>query len=175
MVSRGIASKGWETAINAFQQLKDNNAHLVLVGHSDHLHDLKKQYGSDTRIHFAGHSDNPVNMIHAFDAGLLPTTYPSESLPTVVIEYLFCHKPVIASEAGEIKNMICRDGKEAGIIIPISNDKVPADEVSTAMKRYINEAQFYNLHKGNTAFCFEQFEMDKCIDRYTEVYANAGK
>lgn len=175
MVSRGIASKGWETAIKAFEQLNNPNTHLVLVGGGDYLHHLKSEYAGNTRIHFTGHNDNPINMINIFDVGLLPTTYPSESLPTVVIEYLYCGKPVIASDAGEISYMISREGKDAGVIVPIVHETVSENKVSEAMQRYTNDPQFYNLHKENTAYCFEQFEMNKCVDRYMQIYAEAAK
>src|SRR6185437_13149544 len=93
-------------------QLNTEKAHLVLVGESTYLQTLKNNFAQHQTIHFIGESKNPLEWVNIFDVGLLPSTYASESLPTVVIEYLCCNKPVIASDAGEIVNMIQCDGKD---------------------------------------------------------------
>jgi len=173
MVSRGIAEKGWQTAIDAFLMLGKENARLVFVGEGEHLTKLKNEYKDNDRIHFTGNSGSPLELINIFDVALLPSVYASESLPTVVIEYLFCGKPVIASDAGEISNMLQNEGRQAGIIVPIRDDTVSSQELCTAMKRYMNDSALYHEHSNNAAICFEQFDMDKCISSYMDVYKNA--
>lgn len=173
MVSRGIASKGWETAILAFIALKAPNAHLVLVGDGEHLQHLSREYAVYKQIHFVGGTEKPLEWISMCDAGLLPTTYPSESLPTVVIEYLCCGKPVIASDAGEIVNMLHADGNVAGIITPITNGTVNVAELTEAMRQYLTDQTLYQTHCQHTAACYAQFDMDACIAHYTTVYEGA--
>lgn len=170
MVSRGIPDKGWQVAIDAFIKIKTDTTHLVLVGASDYLTELKDNYASEKNIHFTGHADNPLDWVNMMDVGLLPTTYPSESLPTVVIEYLCCGKPVIASNAGEINNMITVDKNEAGLIIPIKNNCVSVDTVSIAMQTYFVDKNLLAEHTKNTSICYEQFDMIKCIDAYLKEY-----
>ncbi len=174
MVSRGIPEKGWQVAIDAFKQL-NKDAHLVLVGDSDYINELKATYGNEPNIHFTGHSDNPLDWINIMDVGLLPTTYPSESLPTVIIEYLSCGKPVVASNAGEIVNMITYNEQEAGLIIPIIDDAVSTDGVQQAMTTYMNDNELYKQHSNSAKACYQQFDMDKCIQSYVTVYKNAGQ
>jgi glycosyltransferase involved in cell wall biosynthesis len=173
MASRGIKEKGWDVAINAFINLKKKNMHLILVGQSDYLKKLKEKYSTYRNIHFAGHSNNPMEWISICNAGLLPSTYASESLPTAVIEYLYCGIPVIASDAGEIRNMLTYNGNEAGIVIPIINDKIAVTDVTTAMEKYIDDKSLYDLHRSNTALCSKNFDMDKCISGYLNVYNEA--
>lgn len=173
MVSRGIAEKGWEVAINAIQKLNNPHIHLVLIGESDYLVGLSEKYKSETQVHFIGHSDKPLDWITMMDVGLLPTTYASESLPTVIIEYLCCHIPSIASDAGEIINMLQINSKPAGIIVPIKNNSVSVDEVAAAMQRYITDAGLYATHKKNAILCYEQFDMNKCIESYLATYQDA--
>lgn len=175
MVSRGIAEKGWQVAIDAFLQLNNPNTHLVLTGDGDYLSSLKEKYTPETRIHFTGHSDSPINWINIFDAGLLPSTYPSESLPTVIIEYLYCKVPVIASDAGEITNMTGQNNNPAGLIVPIAVGKVDTNEFAMAMSQYLNDKELYLVHKANTRKCYEMFDMDKCVASYTAVYQQAIK
>ncbi len=173
MVSRGIPDKGWQVAIDAFIKLNNPATHLVLTGSGEYLDDLKEKYASVKRIQFTGHSDAPINWINIFDAGLLPSTYPSESLPTVVIEYLYCHVPVIASDAGEIVNMTGQDANPSGIIVPIENGVVSSKLVAKAMNDYITDKQLYGEHKANTDKCYQMFDMAKCVDAYTNVYQQA--
>ncbi|MBN9484962.1 MAG: hypothetical protein BGO70_05425 [Bacteroidetes bacterium 43-93] len=173
MVSRGIAEKGWEPAIEAFIKMQQQDTHLVLVGESDYLDSLKAKYAVHQNIHFIGHSDKPLDWIQMMNAGLLPTTYMSESLPTVIIEYLCCGIPVIASDAGEIANMIQLNGKQAGIIIPIRNNSVSVDELSNAMKLLATNPVEYDTYRANANYCYTQFDMNKCIEAYCTVYNDA--
>lgn len=173
MVSRGIAEKGWQVAIDAFLMLKEPGIHLVLTGSGEYIEALKEQYKNEQRIHFTGHSDNPINWINIFDVGLLPSTYPSESLPTVIIEYLYCRLPVVASDAGEIVNMTAQGTHPAGLIVPIKDGKVDATEFSRAMARYIQEKELYNSHRENVSRCYQMFDMGKCVASYTTVYQEA--
>jgi glycosyltransferase involved in cell wall biosynthesis len=170
MVSRGIAEKGWKTAIDAFLMLDAADTHLVLVGEGEYLSGLKGKYKDNKQIHFTGNTGTPLDLINIFDVALLPSVYASESLPTVVIEYLYLGKPVIASDAGEIKNMLHVGEQEAGIIVPIKEGVISAEEISMAMRRYRAERDLYLLHSKHTDVCFRQFDMDKCIHRYMDVY-----
>jgi glycosyltransferase involved in cell wall biosynthesis len=173
MVSRGIAEKGWEIAIEAFLQLNKPNTHLVLVGESEYLRALKNVYAAHPNIHFTGHSDKPLDWIHIMNVGLLPTLYASESLPTVIIEYLCCGIPSIASDAGEIVNMIQVGDKKAGITVPIQNNTISVDGVKAAMEKYISDKAYYNEHCKNAAECYAQFDMDKCLLAYYNAYDDA--
>lgn len=175
MVSRGIPEKGWQSAINAFIELNAPGSHLVLVGSSDYLSSLKQQYKDSKIIHFTGHADNPVNWINIFDVGLLPSTYPSESLPTVIIEYLYCNVPVIASNAGEIVNMTGQGSTPAGQIVTIADGKINDGELANAMKEYLYNKALYAQHKANAAACYEMFDMDKCVSAYSNIYSKASQ
>jgi len=107
------------------------------------------------------------------DVGLLPTTYPSESLPTIIIEYLCCGIPSVASDAGEIVNMLQYEGKQAGLVVPIVNGSVSVDGVKDAMQRYLTDKKFYEEHKANAELCYNQFDMDKCLASYYNIYYNS--
>lgn len=173
MVSRGIAEKGWEVAIEAFLKLNAPNTHLVLVGESEYMRALSNSYSSYKNIYFTGHSDKPLDWIKIMNVGLLPTTYPSESLPTIIIEYLCCGIPSVASDAGEIVNMLQYEGKHAGLVIPIVNGSVSVDGVKDAMQQYLTDKQFYEEHKTNAVLCYNQFDMDKCLASYYNIYYNS--
>lgn len=172
MVSRGVPKKGWEKAIAAFRQASLPNAVLVLVGWSDYMADLKKKFASSTLL-FAGFSATPLHYIQHFDFCLLPTLFPYESLPTVIMEYLFCGKPVIATRVGEIKKMITGDdGNEAGLLLDFSNGDVSVAQLAEAMKKLAGgetRKAFAEVASG----AFEKFRMDNCIKSYMRLYHSA--
>ncbi len=173
MVSRGIAEKGWEVTIEAFLKLNAPNTHLVLVGESEYMRALSNSYSTHKNIYFTGHSDKPLDWIKIMNVGLLPTTYPSESLPTIIIEYLCCGIPSVASDAGEIVNMLQFEGKQAGTVIPIKDGSVSVEGVKDAMQKYLTDKEFYQEHKSNAALCYNQFDMDKCVASYYSIYYNS--
>jgi glycosyltransferase involved in cell wall biosynthesis len=170
MVSRGIPSKGWQVAIDAFLLLKDPKCHLILVGGSEYLGELSLKYNHNKQIHFVGHSNSPLDWINIFDVGLLPSTL--DNLPTVVMEYLYCGKPVISSDAGELETMLNNEHNQAGITIAIRNGLISSADFSKAMKIYREDKDLYRLHKKNTDICFSPFNMNKCIKSYENIYGN---
>ncbi|KAA5548320.1 glycosyltransferase family 4 protein [Adhaeribacter rhizoryzae] len=169
MVSRGIPGKGWDVAIEAFIKLAEPNTNLILVGHSDYLNSLKAMNGHHKNIHFVGYSSEPINWINNFDVGLLPSN--SDNLPTVIIEYLFCGKPVIASDVGEIKNMIALpNGNAAGNIVPLNGNKVSSELLKNEMQRYINDKTLFREHAKNALLAAQKFNMDNCVSSYVDLY-----
>jgi glycosyltransferase involved in cell wall biosynthesis len=169
MVARGIPEKGWEVAIRAFLKLDLLKSQLILVGEGLHLNDLKMRY-HDSRIVFAGYSPQPMHWIEKFDVGLLPSTFASESLPTSVIEYLACKKPVIASDVGEIRNVLIQDGKAAGILVPVISGCVDELALLEAMKFVASGSDEYLTLVGQTLQNASLFTLKACAGTYAKLY-----
>lgn len=172
MAARGsIPEKGWEVLIQAFLQVR-GDARLCLIGEGEHLGQLHRRYGGDERIRFAGFQADPAVLIAQADLFVLPTTYPAESLPTVVIEALAVGVPVIASDIGEIKGMLrTRHGELAGTILPLTNGRPLLASLVAAMQRYIDQPELLADKKGKTASAFLKFDMNRCAAAYARVYA----
>ena len=173
MISRGVKAKGWDVAIEAFRLLDRVDVHLILIGGGAYIEELRLKYQHESRIHFLGQINDPLKWIPTFNVGLLPSTFASESLPTVIIEYLLFGKPVIATDVGEISKMISYEGKDAGVSIPLANGALPAKDVAAAMQQYIEDKTLYNQHKANALHCYQQFDMQQCVRNYEEVYRSA--
>ena len=118
MVGRALPEKGWTMLIEAFGRLR-GAGRLILVGRGPHLDELKVRHGLDSRIEFAGFHSNPAALLLNVQAFVFPSTYAAESLPTVIIEALYCGVPVIATQVGEIPAMLeTPSGACAGQILP---------------------------------------------------------
>lgn len=173
MAARGDKRKGWEEAIAAFIRLRQlfKNIHLFIVGGGDYLSALKIAYAAQAGIVFTGYTDSPQQYFKLADIGLLPSTFPGESLPNAVVEYLAEGLAVIASDIGEIKNMISteEDGL-AGEILGVKNHQIVSDELVVAMQQYIINPSKLAEHKKLALKAYEKFGMNKCVRAYLDVF-----
>lgn len=171
LIARGIPEKGWEPAIQAFIQLPDAHLRLYLYCEGDYINSLKEKY-TDPRIIYAGFTDNPLSAISNLDVGLLPSYYPSESLPTTIIEYLAMEKPVIATNVGEINKMILPDNDmpPAGIIINTIDPAKMVQPLKEAMASMVADKANYERMKASCKPSFGKFSMKGCVDAYVNEY-----
>lgn len=170
MVARGIPEKGWEYLVKGFRQLK--GAHeLVLVGKGPALDALKAGCKDDPRIRFTGFHPNPVELVQDSDVFVFPSVLLAESLPTVVIEALYCGKPVIATNVGEVAEMLAIPGREesAGLLLEPDKEHL-ADAVTAAMTRYIADRELLQRHQLLAREAFKKFDMAECAQKYIQVY-----
>ena len=170
MVSRGVALKGWAEAVAAFERRERPGTALVLVGEGAAINDIRKKPIPDSVI-LAGFSARPLDYIRHFDVGMLPTRFPHESLPTVIMEYLHCAKPVIATDVGEIRAMIADpEGRMAGLLLTLSEGTIFVDELAAAMATMLNDAARRAEFQSAAAGASAKFDMGECVRRYTELY-----
>ena len=175
MVARGIPEKGWGHAVNSFLALEAAHPelHLVLVGESDYLTELRRQH-PHPRLHFTGFSRNPIDWVDIFDVGLLPTYFHAESLPNSIAEYLSCGKPVIASRIGEVPAMLASDAGLAGVLLEQANWQLtdPA-QLTEAMRAYLTQPDLLEEHQQRAPLAFEKFRMKHCLAAYEELFQQA--
>ena len=171
MVARDNPDKGWRECIEAFKKIEISyNVALILVGEGKYLHQLKREYSYVKRLYFTGFSSNSIDWIQGFDIGVLPTR--DDNLPTSIIEYLYCEKPVIATDIGEISDMISSaDGVKAGFTLKLnSSGRVDTDNLAECMKAYLDDDMLYNKHKVLTKKAILKFDMKKCVSNYKKLY-----
>ena len=175
MVARGIQEKGWQEAIDAFRGVRRNHsrAALLLVGEGEYLSGLQAQYADDPGIIFYGNHPNSLELTALADVGLLPSYFPIETLPNVIIDYLRCHLPVIASDIGEIPGMLTLpDGTVAGAILPRlgTSQGVSVLHLSQEMERLLVDTTYYQAQTARAAKAVSRFDLSDCVARYTAVF-----
>jgi glycosyltransferase involved in cell wall biosynthesis len=173
MVSRGVEQKGWAKAIAAFARLAPGSAELILVGEGPFLDQLRKAPLPDG-VRFAGFSPDPTEWIDRFDVGLLPSEFPHESLPTVVMEYLFCGKPAIATDVGEIAAMLRAPQGLAGALLDFDGEQVSVDQLTAAMRSYLDDPALLRRHAARAPAAFAKFDMGQCAAAYARLYAEVA-
>lgn len=171
MVARGIEEKGWKVLIQAFVDAAITGACLVLIGEGNYLDGLKVQWGNHPHIYFIGKVSAPVDYIRFFSVGCLPSRLKAESLPTVIIEYLFCGKPVVATSVGEIPGML-RAGREdaCGIVISPGEDAPMVETLKSTLRQLAAEPMLLNKLASHAGAAFQEFDMDLCLSRYEAEY-----
>jgi Glycosyltransferase len=171
MMSRGHPLKGWETLITAFKELPDD-CDLYLAGESEYLNDLKRQYKEENKIHFLGYCKDAEWFYKKLDLFVLPTLFPYESLPTVIIESLYFGVPVIATDVGEIANMLIDEesGKKAGYLLDKVDDKVSMHQLKDQILYLYNNPSVLSELKITARKAFAKFTMDRCVNSYISLY-----
>jgi glycosyltransferase involved in cell wall biosynthesis len=171
MVGRGVKEKGWQNLINAFNTLNIKNKRLLLVGAGPELDRLKAIYRDDRDKIFAGYATVSIEFIRLFDVAIFTSYSPGESLPTVIIEYLLCNKPTIATDIGAVKRMLQTSSDElAGLLIEHDAEQVPEDQLIERMLMLYMDSSLREKLKGLSAAAALKFDMQRCIDSYLKIY-----
>jgi glycosyltransferase involved in cell wall biosynthesis len=146
-----------------------------LVGDGQRISELRQQV-KDKKTLFVGNVTNPLDYIQRFDIACLPSRFSSESLPTVIIEYLQQGKPVIASRVGEIPAMLrIGSGDPAGLVIDLDSESTMADAMAAALRTLADDPVLRGRMSRATRQAFEPFDMDDCARHYEQVYAEVAR
>jgi glycosyltransferase involved in cell wall biosynthesis len=168
MVSRGVEGKGWSELIEAFTILDNPDTWLVLIGGGEYL-EAVKQKCVHSRIVFTGNHPNPIDLLKAFEIGILPSKF-KESLPNSIVEYLYCGLPVIATGVGEVPAMLKDEtGDEVGMTITFPDTEANYQQYKAdllAAMQHMLEPSKYTSYKNNIKKTIHRFEMENCYQEY---------
>lgn len=118
ITSRAIPEKGWMEAIEVTRILRREynvDAHLILCGDGP-LYDKLRKTDLPDYIHLMGFQEKCREYISISDYMLLPSYFRGESFPLCILDAIFCRVPVIATDIGEVRNMLTVDGQIFGRI-----------------------------------------------------------
>lgn len=175
LVSRSIARKGWKEAIECVVDLNSEGfpCRIVLVGDGECKEQLMARYQNESCVIFAGSSSNVYDWIRIFDVGLFTSYIESESFPNAVAEYLSCGKPVIATDIGEVRNMMStEDGKLAGSLLDYFENQISVGQLKQFMKAYLQSPALLKTHQQLAENAGNKFDMTNCMEAYESLYSN---
>lgn len=173
MMARGIEEKGWQQALNAFDQLllSRPNSYLFLIHtETEHIAYLRAKWAHDSRIRFEGYVADPSGILSNSDCTILPSHFP-ESLPYAITESLAYGIPVFATEIAEIPQMLNTPIGIAGELIPFAKDGVADSEaLAQLLTRASLDSEYLNRMKQVAHQAFQRFTMDECGNQYELVF-----
>jgi len=173
MASRALPEKGWREAIQAVSQVRkisNKDIHLILLGDGIVYEQLKGE-NIPFFVHLQGFKPNVVDYFASSNIGLLPSYFKGESVPLTIIECFMAGKPVVASDIGEVSNMITNeDNKRAGIAVELLDGKVSEKALSDAIVRMVNDEEFYQECIRTVGNVKNKFLIDNVAGQYIEIY-----
>lgn len=176
LASRALKSKGWDVAIEAFDQVArqaDRRVHLLLCGDGPDFEDFKRAGGDIKGVQFLGYQREIVAFYRLADCCLLPTRFKGESYPLTLLEALQAERPIIATDVGEIGSMLEVGDQSAGILVtPHDDDTVLVASVAAAMMRMLEDSEHARYAAAARALK-PRYDFDALVGRYEEVYRAA--
>jgi glycosyltransferase involved in cell wall biosynthesis len=172
LVSRAIPEKGWDEGIRALRlarQMSGKDIHLLLIGEGPEYIRLRNQV-KDNFIHFLGFRSNIRDFFATSDIGFLPSRFQGESFPLVIIDCLLSGRPVLASNVGEISNMIKAQSKQAGSLFDLDNWTIPINHVAKLIAEYATNNVLYAEHLQAVSLAAKKFDTKEMLHKYESVY-----
>lgn len=172
MASRAVPQKGWTEAIEAVRLVRAENksdVRLVLIGEGPEYDRLC--VNTPDYVQLLGYKSDVVNWLHMGNVTLVASTFAGECVPLVILESYNAGSPVIATDIGEISNMLHVDSCEAGVLIELRDGEIPIEHLAYVISRLANDEAYYKKLKSNVPFMANYFSFDVMLDKYTEVYS----
>lgn len=173
LASRAIKEKGWFEAVAAVERLNADglNVDLMLIGEGPVADDMRAK-GTPEFVHIYGQVSNLEDYIAVCDVGLLPSYFEGESMPLVLIEFMAQGKPIIASDVGEIPDMMTdNDGQVAGRIIKRTKvGKISISGLVRAIMAYCPDTNRRAPAEVSLQVFKARFTMTAMINSYSELY-----
>lgn len=176
LVSRAIAEKGWQEAVEAVgraRELTDKDIHLVLIGEGPAYDKLKGQQ-LPPYVHLEGFRKNIREYFAASNIGFLPTYFKGESFPLVIIDCLHTGTPVLASSIGEIPYMVQTDNGAAGMLFDLHEDwSIDIEVLAEKIAKLATDKTLYDSLKENASYAAAKFNPIHLCNAYDTVYQRA--
>ncbi|MBR4224776.1 MAG: glycosyltransferase, partial [Oscillospiraceae bacterium] len=174
IVSRAKKEKGWLNAVNAVEAARERtgkDVHLILVGDGE-VYDEYSQTLSNDHIHFIGFSDDPCSYMKSADLVTLPSYYASESAPLCLIEAMMCGKPCLATDIGDVRDMLTCDGELAGDVSPMEDFTVDDADLTDRLVRLITNKTAYKKAARTAKKKSAVYEIDNVAREYLSLYSD---
>lgn len=186
MAARGIAEKGWneaaQAAILADRELRQRGLPGITISFftdSLYIRDLEKSLGrARSVVEFRGKVNRLLDELPAFDVGVLPSSFVSESQPYFVIECLSAGLPVLVTDIGECAAMLeTPQHTQAGALIPANDDgKADVEALTKLFVRCATEQEFIESLRERTAAAAGKFDLVATLSAIEEMLGpSAGR
>lgn len=171
-VSRAIPEKGWAETIEAVEiarRISSRDIRLILVGNGP-VHDELSRTGTPEFVYLAGFNANSVGHYAASDMGIMLTKFKSESFPLTIVDCLFAGKPYIASDVGDIRNILTVENEVAGSVIELDNWEIPVETAARHIASFASDRQKYLDALTLVSAAANRYRIDVVASQYIELF-----
>jgi len=163
-----IALKNPLRLLRAFLALgsKGNSVEIVFAGEGperEALETFARDKGISSRVQFAGRVANPEKFLEGID--VLCSTSDTEQMPVSVLEAMSCGLPVLGTDVGDVREMVCDKNKKFIC--------APSDEASLVNNMHAlteNQQLRFSLGEGNARKCREVYSEERMVANYDKMY-----
>lgn len=171
LATRAIESKGWYSTVEMVQTLNAEGlkVDLMLIGEGPAADEIATR--APDHVHLYGHVDTLHDHIDVCDIGILPSFFVGESMPLILLEMMALGKPVIATDAGGIPEMI-GIGKEAGgVIVPLRDSTLNIPEYTAVLRELVRDEDRRRALGEAAQMRFKSHYTEKAmVKSYTDLY-----
>ncbi|MFC3110966.1 glycoside hydrolase family 99-like domain-containing protein [Undibacterium arcticum] len=174
-VSRAIPDKGWAETIMVVERaraLSGRDIRLILVGNGP-VYDEYCRAGAPDFVYLAGFSENSVGHYAAADMGIMLTKFKSESFPLTIVDCLFAGKPYIASDVGDIRNMLTTADDIAGDVIELEDWEVPIERAAQVVAAFATDKQKYVNALALVQDAANRYHIDVVASQYVRLFESS--
>ncbi len=174
-VSRAIPDKGWAEMIQVVEharELSGRDIRLILVGNGS-VYDEYCRIGAPDFVYLAGFSDNSVGHYAAADMGIMLTKFKSESFPLTIVDCFFAGKPYIASDVGDIRNMLTTEDGVAGEVIELENWEIPIEKTAHVVAAFATDKQKYLNAVALAKEVANRYKIDVVASQYIRLFKSS--
>ncbi|SNX49763.1 Putative glycosyltransferase EpsH [Vibrio thalassae] len=171
LVSRAIPDKGWQEAVDAVTVAIKNSPkeiYLLMIGDGPEKDRLSK-VTLHPNIRLLGFANNIRDYFSMADIGFLPSKFKGESYPLVIIDCIRTGTPMLASNIGEIKNMLSsRNGDFfAGELFELDNWQINTGELANLILSVANSEKDYSVAVADIK---DKFSPNVLFERMQDIY-----
>jgi glycosyltransferase involved in cell wall biosynthesis len=171
-VSRAIREKGWSETIEAVgvaRGISGRDIRLILVGNGP-VYEEYSRAGTPEFVYLAGFNANSVGHYAASDMGIMLSKFKSESFPLTIVDCLFAGKPYIASDVGDIRNMLTVGNDVAGSVIELDNWEIPVERAAHDIAAFASDQQKYLNASALALAAANRYRIDVVVSQYLELF-----
>jgi glycosyltransferase involved in cell wall biosynthesis len=165
------AVKNQAMLVRALASMRERTARLLLVGDGPDraaCEALAGELGVAERVTFAGTAEDTAEVYGGMDVFALSSR--TEQMPLVVLEAMACGLPVVATDVGDVREMVAEPNRE----LVVGRDDVAG--MAAALDRLVGDGALRaELGAANRRRCEEQFEAGACLGRYAELYERVAR
>jgi hypothetical protein len=102
--------------------------------------------------------------------GIMLTKFKSESFPLTIVDCLFAGKPYIASDLGDIRNMLTTVNGVAGEVIGLENWEIPIERAAEVVVAFATDRQKYLKAAALARDAAHRYRIDVVASEYVRLF-----